>query len=213
MLPRVLDVALSEPFKSFIFDDSDKEPTFITDKNQLAKTMEKFTETWNEERDQFLLSLFPEPLRKSNAKGKGKAVPSPLNLATTFFRCSSGQEGCPSAGGAIPYPSVLAHSCQRPLARKENRRNTDPDGLWKLSTHFYTRPWLLHCQDLSFDQKASDVARMVVQECGENPDEATAERMGGLRFECVRCSEPKLGRCVMKWDVAVSSSCAHVSLF
>lgn len=207
MLPRVLDVALSEPFKPFIFDDTDTEPPFITDKNELAKTMERFTEAWNEERNQFLFSLLPEPYRKPNAKGRGKAIPSALDLATTFFRCSSGQ-GCPSPKGAIPYPGVLTHGCQRSLARKEIRRDTDPDGFWKLSTHFYIRPWLHHCQDLSFDQKASSVARMVIQECGEHPDEATAEKMDELGLECVRCSEPKRGRrCVMKWDMAVSSHC------
>ncbi len=207
MLPTVLDVAFNEPFKSFIFDDSDTEPAFITDKDELAKTMEQFTEEWNRERDQFLFSLLPESSGKSSAKGKDRIVSSALHLATTFFRCSSGQTDCPSAGDAIPYPDILTHNCQRSLAKKGNLRNTDPEGLAILSTRLYTRPWLLDCHELVFDQRASFVARMVVQECGENPDEVTTERMSAAncRLECIRCSEPKKGRCVMKWDAAVSS--------
>ncbi len=211
ILPKVLDVAFTEPFKSYLFEDSDTEPTFIADKDELAKILDQFTEEWDETRNQLLLSLIPTSTDKggeeANEKGKGKeASLSALNLATTFFQCSSGQEDCPSTSDNISYPRILAHEYQRPIATTDNCRDTDPEGLQVLSINLYSRPWLANSPDLVFDQVSSDVARMIVQEFGENPDEITAERMDeiGHRIECVRCSGPVDGRYVMKWRMAVS---------
>lgn len=208
ILPKVLDVAFSEPFKSYIFEDSDTEPTFMSDKDELAKILNQFTEEWDETRNQLLLSLIPtstdDVVEKANEKGKGKQTStSALNLATTFFQCSSGREACSSTRDTISYPRILAHECQRP---KASCRDTDPEGLRVLANRFYSRPWLANSPDLTFDQVASDAARMVVQVCGENPDEATAERMDEIdyRIECVRCSTPRYGRNIMKWRMAVS---------
>lgn len=211
VLPQVLDVALTEPFKSFIFNDSDMEPTYITDDDELISIMERFTEEWNESRNQFLLSLIPLPppppastreeSGKIDVKGKGKATSTSatLDLATSFFKCHNCTE-------TLHYPRVLAHQCQRPPATSVNKRDTDPEGLSMLLAGLYSRPWLCNCHGLTFDQEASDAARLIVQECGENPEEATAERMDEIdcRLECVRCSEIKKGRCVMKWRMAVS---------
>ncbi len=212
LLPKSLDVAFKEPFKSFIFDDSDTEPTYMTDDDELATILRQFTEEWNETRNQLLLSLMPPSTRKGNGKidvkGKGKATPaSALDLATTFFQCPS----CPEA---LSYPRVLAHDCQRLPATSGNRRDTDPEGLSMFTAGVYSRPWLCSCHGLVFDQQTSNVAAEIVQVCGENPDEATTERMDEIdcRLECVRCSEPKKGRCVMKWRMAVSFRPALFSL-
>lgn len=213
ILPKVLDVAFSEPFRSFVFDDLDTEPTFITDKDELAGIMERFTEEWNEARNEFLLSLIPKFTSKGRAgestKGKGAATPiSVLELATTFFQCPSGRKNCSSGQDALSYPRILAHECQRTLATRKNRRDTDPEGLHILSTGLYSRPWLSTCKGTTFDQEASDIARMIVQECGEDPNEVTAERMDdiGCRLECLRCSGTRRGqeRCIVKWRMAVS---------
>ncbi|KAF9448882.1 hypothetical protein P691DRAFT_813470 [Macrolepiota fuliginosa MF-IS2] len=202
-MPKTLDVALGEPFNSYILSGSDSEPTFITDSDKFGKALGHFAEEWNESRNQFLASLLPKSVRgagKASAKGKGRADISTkaLELATTFFQCSSCVE-------PISYPRVLAHECLRQPCTSGNRRDSDPETLQALSITYFPRPWMCDCEDLTFDQEASEIARAIVQVCGENPDELTAERMDEMdcRLECTRCSEPKKGRWVMKWRMAV----------
>lgn len=202
-MPQILDVALTEPFKSYVLGELDEEPIFMTDNDEFAKSLEHFTEDWNESRNQFLASLLPKSQNgpgRASAKGKDKAGSSAkaLNLATTFFQC-------PSCVEPISYPRVLAHECQRQPSTQVNRRDADPEDLLVVSAAIYHRPWLCDCRDLTFDQEASNVARAIIHECGENPDEITAEQMDEkeCRFECVRCSEPRKGRWVMKWRMAV----------
>lgn len=202
-LPKILDIALTEPFKSFILSDSDEESTFVTDQEELEGALRSFADDWNESRNQFLASLLPDAGDKLNTKGKAKAAPNSavLNLATTFFQCPS----CPEP---ISYPRILAHECQLQSCTANNRRDTDPEDLTNFLNGIFTRPWFCESQELTFDQEVSDIARMIVQECGENPDEASPERMDekDCRLECTRCSEPKRGRWVMKWRMAVCSS-------
>ncbi|KXN91510.1 hypothetical protein AN958_00772 [Leucoagaricus sp. SymC.cos] len=203
-LPQILDFAISEPFKSFILSESDEEPVFITDDTEFLSATNTFLEEWNGSRDQFLISLFPASNKgsRANAKGKDKAVDGSyvLNLATTFFQC-------PACVEPISYPRALAHECLRSSCTQSNRRDDDPEDLAVLSAGIsYCRPWLCDAKDLIFDQEASDVAKMIVLECGGNPAETTAQQMDEMnpRLECLRCTEPKKGRSVMKWRMAVS---------
>ncbi|KAF5358484.1 hypothetical protein D9756_001346 [Leucocoprinus leucothites] len=199
-LPQVLDFALSEPFKSMLLNEADEE--LKLNDLELFGEFDRFLENWNGLRDQFLISLTPfsSQASESDAKGKGKAKASPtvLDLATTFFQC-------PGCTEPISYPRVLAHECLHTFSVQSNRRDADPEHLAMLSNGSHYRPWLCDAQDLIFDQEASSIAKMVVKECGENPDEATAERMDELdcRLECLRCAEPKKGRLVMKWRMAI----------
>jgi hypothetical protein len=141
---------------------------------------------------------------KVNAKGKEKAVSNTaaLSLATVLFQC-------PSCVEPISYPRVLAHDCLRSASTQTNKCDNDPEDLTVLSNGFYSRPWLCDARELSFDLEASEVAKTIVQVCGANPDETSAETMDNLdyRLECLKCSEPKKGRLVMKWRMAVSFQC------
>jgi hypothetical protein len=202
-LPQVLDFALCEPFNSFVLSESEDQPIFITDESELLDALNKFFDRWNDSRNQFLASLILNAVRRpsQSPKGKGKAESNldALNLATTFFQC-------PDCVEPISYPRILAHECLRSFCALSNKRNTDPEHLDILSAGGpYRRPWLCEAEGLTYYRDASDIAKMIVQECGASPNEVTAADMDRLdcRLECVRCTEPKKGRLVMKWRMAV----------
>ncbi len=60
---------------------------------------------------------------------------------------------------------------------------------------------------MTFDQQASDAARIVVEACGENPGEVTAAKMDEIdcRLQCTRCRGHKAEKYVVNWRQAVSS--------
>lgn len=200
-LPQILDIATIEPFRTFILEDADELPGFLVDMGQISSTFKSFADSWNQDREQFLGSLVPGKASQPNGKGKAKTGTNivALKRATTFFQC-------PYCTEPISFPRILAHGCLlNRSSTKNNRRETDPEILDAFSFYVFPRPWFSEAQNLTFDQDASNVAKSIIKECGENPDRITQEQMDekGFRLECRTCTEQKKGRYAMKWHTAV----------
>lgn len=209
-LPQILDIATTEPFRTFILEDADEFPGLLMDIGYISSTFKSFADSWNQDREQFLGSLVPGKTGQPNGRGKAKTRMSTVALrrATTFFQC-------PYCTEPISFPRILAHGCLlNRSSTKNNRRDTDPEILVAFSFYVFPRPWFSEAQNLTFDQEASNVAKSIIKECGENPDRITQEQMDekDLRLECRACTEQKKGRYAMKWRMAVCESAFCIPL-
>ena len=91
-------------------------------------------------------------------------------------------------------------------------RDITADTVWPLlSTHF---PVGVRAgqRGVAFDEEAHNVARTIVEACGEDADDISYIKMQekDARLECLRCSRARQGksrsRLVMSWTIAVSST-------
>lgn len=113
IVPHTSYIAVLEPFKTLLTTLPLEEKVTEEQMSALATPdiILQMTEAWRREADISLLGLLSKPLPSSTDEAVDR---TPLELATTFFRCNWCTE-------PISYPRILMHRCLR------NRRCTDTD--------------------------------------------------------------------------------------
>jgi hypothetical protein len=113
IVPHTSYIAVLEPFKTLLTTLPLEEKVTEEQMNALATPdiILQMTEAWRREADISLLGLLSKPLPTSTDEVIDR---TPLELATTFFRCNWCIE-------PINYPRILMHRCLR------NRRCKDTD--------------------------------------------------------------------------------------
>ena len=211
VVPRAIDLALMEPFRSAVFNTEAKKESRVTELSKLEDQIQPLVVSWQDSANEFLAGLLPSTKRS----GKRKLNTSQLTLAAIFFRCHWCTE-------PISYPRVLVHNC---LMKSRSPSNGDEDSgeetedekLLALVPSYAGMPWNHDKEQITFDEEAWKCARSVIAACGEDPDTVTASQMDDKdrRVECLQCrTQTATGnRLVMKWRIAVSAAWAYISHF
>jgi hypothetical protein len=210
VVPRAIDLALMEPFRSAVFNTEAKKESRVTELSKLEDHVQPLVASWQDSANEFLAGLLPSIKRS----GKHKLGTSQLTLAAIFFRCHWCTE-------PISYPRVLVHNC---LTKTRSRSNGDEDSgeeledekLLALVPSYAGMPWN-YDKEVTFDEEAWKCARSVIVACGEDPVTVTASQMDDKdrRVECLQCrtQTARGNRLVMKWRIAVSAAWAYISHF
>lgn len=200
-VPRVLQLAKLEPFKSLVYEapaDQELNPAdFLAHLDAIPQVFD----SWKEGIVEHLLTLLglgPGERADSDAsaKGKGREVISDgnsvLGRATTIFNC---KQCC----GLLLYPYILTHGCLVDSGYARHRKGD------------YNCEWNEEDQ-VEVHEQASRYARAIVIALGQDPNTATWEQLDkdNQRVECTRCrikptrkSRNKNIRLVMNWRHAV----------
>ena len=198
--------------------------------------------SWKRETDHYLAALLPQPSGKGKKKDTCNSKTSPLELATSFFKCDSCTE-------PISYPRILMHSClveDQDEAESEEEDACDREDLEedvvtdargprvprppKKITVNTVFPTLSDCystgmcagkEGIAYHEEASNAARYIIMACGQDPMTVTYAEMEEIqtRLECLRCSratqakqKAKSVRLVMKWLTAVCPCSLFIQL-
>lgn len=201
VVPRAVDLALMEPFRSAVFNTEATKESRLTELSKLENQIQPLVVSWQDSANEFLAGLLPSTKRS----GKRKLDTSQLKLAAIFFRCHWCTE-------PISYPRVLVHNC---LMKTRSRSNGDEDSedetedekLLALVPSWVGMPWNHDKEQVTFDEEAWKCARGVIVACGEDPDTVTASQMDDKdqRVECLQCRTQTASgkRLVMKWRIAI----------
>ncbi|KAL1748602.1 hypothetical protein HDZ31DRAFT_29052 [Schizophyllum fasciatum] len=133
-------------------------------------------------------------------KGKGKH--DRLFLATTYFKCFRCRE-------PMPYPRIAVHHCLR-ICKAETETD-EADTAITISSMLramgFGPPFYHGGDQVTFDEEASEHAKVLVRACGKDPKTTTFADMEALdaRLECVAC-KPKKMREAMRWRSALLHS-------
>ncbi|KAF9484131.1 hypothetical protein BDN70DRAFT_873027 [Pholiota conissans] len=227
--PSLSTVATSEPFSSTIRDnvriadeDGDNEEDEEEDEDSTAKEalsgLADFVPgvliKWRDEADQYLLNLLLEAPESAIDLAGGQMDRTPLELATTFFKCQFCAE-------LISYPRILVHGCLKKRRHISSVDDIDVDveprvhgvptvteeSTWHTISSWSGPTWIEAKQFISAHEAAANSARTILQDCAEDPDVVTFESMKDrdLLLECMCCASPEAGapRHIMNWDMAI----------
>jgi len=119
IVPHTSYIAVLEPFKTLLTTLPLEEKVTEEQMSALATPdiILQMTEVWRREADISLLGLLSKPLPLSTDEAIDR---TPLELATTFFRCNWCTE-------PINYPRILMHRCLRNRRCKDTDEDTDED--------------------------------------------------------------------------------------
>ena len=197
IIPTFADVCIMEPFHALILDSPPETEITKESIDNLMVQLPELSAEWNRSNVAMLLQLVPASASLSDPDPADQVV-SPLDLATTFFRCS----WCTDP---ITYPRVLKHSC---LMSFHSSVGEDLDDHVLAACHSIGRgtlPWNYGREQVTYDEEAAEAAKAIVVACGQDLETISASAMDQLdpRVECLRCVHPQRGRMVMRWRTAV----------
>ncbi|OBZ69191.1 hypothetical protein A0H81_10740 [Grifola frondosa] len=177
-----------------------------TEIKMLQPEIPRLVQRWRQDNSQNLLDMMPPAIGSEGKFEYGK--PSRLDLATTWFKCSS----CFS--DIVNYPRVLAHDHLSLKGAANMLPETVEDNLFNAFSlvlqHF---PWNYSGNKVCFHVEAHNAAREIVRLCGKDPDVATTREMDELdpRLAFVRPADEEVVS-VVTWKDAVWKICLSTEL-
>ncbi|KAJ7170688.1 hypothetical protein C8R43DRAFT_60482 [Mycena crocata] len=198
VFPPDVDVIRTEPFRVVIEETSIHPEEKVTDESFTAAiaSVPQTSVEWKERKDQELVQIMRQSVPA--------AVETDLNLATTFFMCSTSNGW--GAGEAIGYPRILVHSATTSWGYRETYEPAGADH--DLKTCLGANSWNA-AGNIRFHEKAYRIAKFVVKACALDPDVTTRAEMDEINpvMECLDCSGGPQGRMVMRWIQTTAHMC------
>ncbi|KIM35308.1 hypothetical protein M413DRAFT_14608 [Hebeloma cylindrosporum] len=203
LVPSSADLFMYSEVRQLIESSSNEETFTLEHLNPVKASFMATSKLWVSEIKAKLFAMMEGQTLPTGEEARD--IHTVLNLATTFFICSSSSCRCRVRLARDPVPSfryqrVTMHACARQNYHYESELE---EPFQTLHRHLGILPWN-HLERISFDTTAYHLTRELVTMCGLDPDNTTAKEMDTLNpiFECLHCSNPQ-GRCTMTWECAV----------
>ncbi|KAF9466241.1 hypothetical protein BDZ94DRAFT_1251484 [Collybia nuda] len=192
IIPGLADFVMINKFKTIIEDTPVEEEVTPEHFQGAMSELASLIDGWRQTKNRELLEMMKVSLDIGS-----DAPQSMLNLATTFFYCTS-------CKAEVQHPRILIHACTTSLRYSEDAS----------SKYFYDlgcEPWNFGGKRVLFHHVAYTTSRSILKSCGYNPDIVTAQEIQDANpfIECLDCSNEKQGRLIMRWPQAVSHSISH----
>lgn len=186
IIPGFADFVMIDEFKTIIEDTPVEEEVTPKHFQEAMSHLTSLIHIWRQSKDTELLEMM-----KNSPEIQPDAQESALDLATTFFHCSS-------CKAEVQHPRILMHACTTSLRHSEDIS----------SPYFFDlgcEPWNYGGKRVSLHQVAHATSRSILKSCGYNPDVVTTQQIHDADplIECLDCSNEKLGKLVMRWPQAV----------
>lgn len=188
MFPLPADICNMDEFRSIIFDTPQAEQVSEKSFEIPMAQIQELSQKWLLKNRLLLLDLIP-----STGTPESAGL-SPLDLATTFFRCRWCKD-------PITHPRILRHDCLTSVRKAVD----DGSEFFVACTHLGALPWNFGHDQVSFDVDAFEAAKAIILACRHDPTMITASEMDSFdsRVECLRCVHEKRGHLVMNWRIGV----------
>ncbi|KAL6305279.1 hypothetical protein BKA93DRAFT_779142 [Sparassis latifolia] len=179
-LPRIADFCMMPEIRAILGDATVVIQT-ARKLDDLRPRFPELSERWRQECSRQLLPLLPDAAKQNQVNDEDM---SPLQLATTFFKCSS-------CFDTVGYPRILAHECMRYCTMNGDggldlSHTIHADLKNTVQLVYDEQPWHLSAGSIEYNQGACDTVAAVVRACGEDPATITASEMDEMdhRFVC-----------------------------
>ncbi|EKM82200.1 hypothetical protein AGABI1DRAFT_105514 [Agaricus bisporus var. burnettii JB137-S8] len=179
IMPRVADIAILEPFRSTIFGSDTETATFEVD------AIDPIANGWVTERNNFILSLLPQSLKD---RFEASDFSSLQSLVILRFRALTRY---------ITLDEVLEHRdalwrCEPGDADDIEIRDMLSENAWEFQE--VDAPWFWSNENLSFDNKAFEIVKDILEFLGQDPYSTTLYSLELFEgsFKCISCPPPWL---------------------
>ncbi|KIJ69061.1 hypothetical protein HYDPIDRAFT_23921 [Hydnomerulius pinastri MD-312] len=200
-LPPSATIGFSEHIDLIIRQAGDISPDLLRDQLYAAfLPVCDYIIQWHKDVRRELAGLLPG----YNPGDDDKTNHAKLNLATSIFRCTAGNE-CQLEGRALTYPEILYHPCFTGPGLCARPSPKDPRGLanYKAYLAMGGRPW--SCKGRVQLHHRQDVAVKILLSCRKDPGITTMSEMDtdDPRLMCTKCAADDGLMAFMSWRRAV----------